>query len=599
MSKKNTKLRQENPSNFNLLPIAFIISVVPLIVFMKVTKLSAVEIQNWLGGDTHTDFFNYYKSQWLIVGTVLALVFFLVYSLIKKFEIKKSFLYIPTLIYAVLIILSTVASKNPQIALKGFIARYEGMLAWLCYLALMLVIYNLVKTESQIRFLLWAFLLSAAVLGIIGLFQFFNMDMFRTDFGKRLILPKIYHQYAAEVSFRFEETYVYSTLSNPNYIGSYMALAIPMAFAAFLYFKKLYLKIGSALLIIVLTVGLFGSRSRAGLVGLAVSIFIAIVLFRKVIFKRKLLALSGIIGLLVIFFGINFALNGLLTDRIFSEFTQLSDTETQFFDLQDITFEDNTASVISSTGKLTIENKDDALYFYDTEGKELKPNMKQAEDSTAISFAEPLYKDYNLTVRGNVVTVNQRGVEFQLIWMDGSFALVGINKEIINEVKKAEAIGFVGQERLGSARGYIWSRIFPMLKKTIFIGHGPDVFSIEFPQNDYIGKIRAYGTPQMIVDKPHNMYLQIAVNTGVLSLLAVLVLWGFYIVQSIKLYIKNIEKSYISITGACIFMAICAYLAAGLANDSAVGIAPIFWVLLGLGFVCNEILKKQRNNVQK
>ena len=346
-------------------------------------------------------------------------------------------------------------------------------------------------------------------------------------------------------------------------------------------------------MIAVLSVGLFGSRSRAGLVGLAVCIFIGIVLFRKIIFKRKLVAFSSIIGILVIFFGINFALNGTLTSRIISEFKQLTSSEAQFFDLQDISFKDRTATIVSSTETLLIENRDNDLYFYDTEGKELKPNMKQAEDSTTISFSEPLYKDYNLTVRGNVVAVKQKGVEFQLIWADKKFSLVGINKEIVGNIEKAESIGFVGQERLGSARGYIWSRIFPMLKKTIFIGHGPDVFSIEFPQNDYIGKIRAYGTPQMIVDKPHNMFLQIAVNTGVLSLLAVLVLWGFYIVQSLKLYFKNIDKSFVSITGSSIFMAICAYLAAGLFNDSTVGVASVFWVLLGLGFLCNGLNKKQ------
>ena len=46
-------------------------------------------------------------------------------------------------------------------------------------------------------------------------------------------------------------------------------------------------------------------------------------------------------------------------------------------------------------------------------------------------------------------------------------------------------------------------------------------------------------------------------------------------------------------------MAICAYLTAGLFNDSTVGIASIFWVLLGLGFVCNEINKRNQINIHK
>jgi len=594
MSKKSKKLNQENPSNISLLPVAFIISIVPLIVFMKVIPLSDVEAQNWLGENTYLDFFNYYKSQWLIIGTVFALMFFFAYSIIRKFNIEKSFIYIPTAIYAVLIILSTVASKNIRIALTGFVDHYEGMIVLLCYLALMMIVYNLVKTESQITFLLTAFLLSAAVLGIIGFLEFANMDILKTDIGKYLILPKKYHHLAKDISPGFDNTYVNSTLSNPNYIGSYTAIAIPLALAAFLYLKKPYQKIGSALLFGILAVVLFGSRSRAGLVGLLVCIFIGIVLYRKVIFKRKLLVLSIVIGLSALFFGVDYALNGLFTSRIVSEFKQLTSEEIEFFDLQDIRFNDNTAAIVSSTETLNIENRDNYLFFYDTEGNRLIPDMEQTEDSTLITFSEPLYKDYSLIIKGGVVTIKQKEVEFNIIWSDNKFSFLGMDNEYIDNIEKAESIGFYGKERLGSARGYIWSRVIPMLKKTIFIGHGPDVFPLEFPQDDYIGKIRAYGTAYVIVDKPHNMYLQIAVNTGLLSLLAVLILFGTYIIQSLKLYIKNIEESFVSITGACIFMAICAYLTVGLFNDSTVGTSPVFWVFLGLGFACNKILKMQR-----
>ena len=93
--KYNAGLKYENPSLFYLLPIAFIISVVPLIVYMKVVELTPIEIKNWYGEQYYTDFFSYYKSQWLIAGTVFAVFFFIVYSLVHKFQVKKSFAYIP------------------------------------------------------------------------------------------------------------------------------------------------------------------------------------------------------------------------------------------------------------------------------------------------------------------------------------------------------------------------------------------------------------------------------------------------------------------------------------------------------------------------
>jgi len=595
MSKsKSNKLKAENPGNSVLLPIAIILSVIPLIVFSKIIKLSEIELKNWTGGQTYADFFSYYKSQWLMICTVLAIVFFFAYFIIKGLKIEKSFLYIPTAVYAGLIILSAVTSKYPEIALKGFAGRYEGMWVLLCYLALMLVVFNLVKSENQIRFLLGALLISAAIICLIGLFQFMGLDLFRSDFGKQLILPQQYQKYKDSLNFRFEDTYIYSTLQNPNYVGSYTALLIPVALAFIAFSKKIYIKIGGAVLTGLLLVNLFGSRSRAGLVGLLVTVIFAIVLFRKAIFKRKLLVSAVVLSMLVLFFGADYALNGILTKRIVSEFSILSSDEVQFFDLQDIIFKDNTVSVVSSTETLTIEKRDDSLYFTDTEDQYLDPVIKEEEDIINVSFTDPAYKNYYITIEGNTITVNQKEVTFQLKLEEDGFKFIGSNGELIDNIIKPESLGFSGKERLGSARGYIWSRSFPLLKNSILFGYGPDTFVIEFPQYDYIGKIRAYGTPQMIVDKPHNMFLQIAMNTGVLSLLSALVLFGFYIIQSLKLYMKSINnKSMTAISGVGIFLGICGYLCSAFFNDSVVAIAPVFWILLGLGFACNGLYKKQ------
>jgi hypothetical protein len=396
------------------------------------------------------------------------------------------------------------------------------------------------------------------------------------------------------VNFRFEDTYVYSTLQNPNYVGSYTALLIPVAFAFMAFSKKIYFKTGGAVLAGLLLLNLFGSRSRAGLVGLGVTVVLAVILFRKTIFKRKLLVSAIVAGMLVLFFGADYALKGTLVKRVVSEFSILLSDEVEFFDLQDITFNDNKVSIISSTETLTIENRDNLLFFTDTEGKKLEPVMKEADGKTNISFADSAYKDYSITIKGNTVTVNQQGVSFQLKGETDGFKFKGDKGELIDNIIKPASLGFSGKERLGSARGYIWSRILPLLKKALFFGYGPDTFIIEFPQYDYIGKIRAYGIPHMIVDKPHNMFLQIAMGTGVLSLLSVLVLFGFYIIQSLKLYLKNIDnKSLTAVAGAGIFLGICGYLGAAFFNDSIVAIAPVFWVLLGLGFVCNGFYKKQ------
>ena len=158
------------------------------------------------------------------------------------------------------------------------------------------------------------------------------------------------------------------------------------------------------------------------------------------------------------------------------------------------------------------------------------------------------------------------------------------------KIEEVESFGFKGWEHFANCRGYVWSRSIPLLKKTLLIGFGPDNFVVKFPNHDYLGKLRFL--PQgikLLFDKPHNLYLQIALNTGVLSLLAVLILVGVYLYDSAILYRQHPPYGFAPTAGLGIAMAVVAYMVAGIFNDSMVGVAPVFWSLLGLGIAANRI----------
>jgi len=587
---------EEKPSNLYILPIAFVIAVVPLIVFMKVDKLSAVEIKNFYGEETYSDFFSFYKSQWLTIGTIFAVFFYFARGLVKKLDIRKSFIYIPTFSYAGLIILSTLFSENKDIAVNGFVARYEGMISLLCYLALLMITFNLIQSEFQIRFLFGALLVSATIIGLIGVFQFAGYDLLQTSFGKRLIFPKAFHEVTESMKFRFDKYTVYSTFSNPNYVGSYVALVLPIAFLGIICSKRIYFKVGASLLTVVLAVMLLGSRSRAGMVGVAVVIVLAAIVFRKYLFKRKLLVAAVIVGVPILFFSMNYVLKGALINRILMEFTQTDETH---YNLQDIVFEERKVSIKSSTETLVIKlSEDSRLYFYNDEDAALNYDLTDMEDGGKhIVFTDAPYENYTLTLKGDILFIANRDSQIILRAESDSFKFIGNHGQEVDTIHKPDTMGFAGKERLGSARGYIWSRSLPLIKNAPLLGYGPDNFVAAFPQDDYIGKIRAYGTAYMIVDKPHNILLQVVINTGIPALLAFLALIGFYIIQSIKIYFKSVEGSFLSLTGTTVFLSVCGYLVSGMFNDSVVAIAPIFWVLLGLGFACNSIMRSQQRSV--
>jgi len=157
----------------------------------------------------------------------------------------------------------------------------------------------------------------------------------------------------------------------------------------------------------------------------------------------------------------------------------------------------------------------------------------------------------------------------------------------------AEAIGFEGKERIGSARGYIWSRTIPLLRKCFITGYGPDTFAFVFPQNDYLAKYYAhFENFNITMDKPHNLYLQIFFSSGLIALIAFLAICVFYLVDCFRLY--ALKKTYRSeqCFGISVMLAVVGYLAAGVFNDSVVSVAPVFWILLGTGAALNTINRR-------
>ena len=89
------------------------------------------------------------------------------------------------------------------------------------------------------------------------------------------------------------------------------------------------------------------------------------------------------------------------------------------------------------------------------------------------------------------------------------------------------------------------------------------------------------------------MYLQIGVQTGLISLAAFLLFYLMYAFQSIRLYIRGRFDSFAAQAGVGIFIGTVGYMLCGISNDSMLVVSPVFWTLLGLGFAANAMVKKQ------
>ena len=566
-------------------------AVVPLIVLLKVVPPHEATLIFTNGGENF-DFFSYYKMYWLMIFTGFGVLMFLYRRFLQQdIELRKSNIYYPMIAYGALVLLSTLFATYREISLQGFVDRYENMYVLLAYMVLVFLGYNLIDNEKQVKLVLTALGGSSLVMFALGLTQFRGNDFLMTDLGKKLILPAQYEHIAENLRFTFASSQsIYGTLYNINYVGVYMSMIFVLATTLFLLLKEYRYKIFFGLVSVTSFLALLGSRSRAGMFSMALFGILLIIFFRRLLLRnwKSFLVIALAIG--AVFIGVNQSRDGLIIDRIKAGFESLKTVHEA--DFKDIVIEEETAEIIFNdysmklmfTGEsFALMDGDDNLIETTAEGNVIKPTN---EPFSAHTFEIKVHEGN--PVLDTTISTNRGRRNLKFVMDDGAMKVIGYGGEYIADIS-APYVGFEGRERLASSRGYIWSRTIPMLKETVFVGHGADTYALHFPNNDYVGKFLGFTGTNTIVDKPHSMYLQSAVNTGVVSVLALLVLFGMYLVQSFRAYFfKRDYHDFIDTAGLGIFMAVMIYLFTGISNDSIVSVAPVFWTLLGIGFILNK-----------
>lgn len=596
---KVTKKRKNSDKGIiYLLPIIFIIVIVPLITYGKVISLPSEEADFWRGGITHFDFSSYYKAIYLVFATFIAFVIFWALHLNDRISLQKeNKYYIHIIIYSIFAVLSSILSQNIHVALFGFIELYQGIFVLLSYMALTFLLINYTYNERNIKIFAYSFTVLMIIEGLLGFGEYFGLDFFQSSLGRWLITPK--NLQGISLRFTSGKYTIYGTMYNSNFIGSFGAMMLPLSLALYLFTddKKKNALFGTTSLL-VFSVWL-GCNSRAGYLGVISAFVIGVIVFRKVIrekYKKLLTLLAGFIVIAIIF-------NTVSGGKVFNQFSRLSPVvEAEKIEnvqiQQDVRFEevsvrDNTFTIKTNKETLVGSVENYKLDFMDEKRSKLETKI---DDEGNIIFDDERYSEYTFFVSDeNPAQINATlyGRNWDLyITEEQNVKVISLNDKLTEPVKAPRIAFFDGMETFASNRGYIWSRTIPMLKDTILIGYGPDNYIMMFPHEDYVGRFNVGNAGMdVIVDKPHNLYLQTAVNTGVLSLMSLLFLWGTYLIDSLKIYLRGNINSFIEYTGTSIFLSITAYLAAGMFNDSIVAVAPLFWILLGIGIGINRLVK--------
>jgi hypothetical protein len=548
---------------------------------------------------------------WIIIACV-----YIIFCLIYLYFVEEQKLHwikqlIPIAVYCGISLISAIASEYSSFSFSGIFEQFESVWVLMGYGLMVYYAFHIMHSESAVKQTMNWFLIGIGIMSAIGLSQVFKHDFFRTSLGQKLITPSTYT--GGDLTFNFELGRPYMTLYNPNYVGFYAAMTIPVMLTLLMAVKKIWYKVVCGILTASMILILFASQSRAGIVALVVSLFVMLLCMRSFFLKHWQIGLGGIVVVILAFILINAMNQNVLLTRLQSMFT----SEQEYYALKEIQTNDDNVTVVyqsaqqnqDENGKLT---KKDSLVFTVTQD-ESGNDCFDLKDGTGASVAYSLSEDgVNYAIsdarfpftfcsvrddsfNGFSVSIDGNAWYLSNLMKDGdsTYYCRGGSGAMMKLAKITESVSYLDKHyKLANMRGYIWDRTIPLLKKYFFLGSGPDTFIIAFPNNDLVGLYNS-GHVNEIITKPHCMYLQVGVQTGVLSLIALLVFFGWYLIDSFRLYWRCNYSQYLPFVGVGIFAAVIGYLILCLTNDSCVALSPIFYTLLGIGLGINHKIRTE------
>lgn len=603
--------------NIILFPIFVIVAIIPLIVRYKEYNPNLQDFSWFSNVTTWSDFFLYYK-QLIFVGIIwiafLILIFkFFISKVINNSNILKvngkykfTIALVPVLIYGAMAIMSTIFSEYSYYSYNGIFEQFETIFVLIGYCFIIFYCFIFINSIQDIKCVTRYLTFGVTIMVILGLGQCFKLDFFRSTLGNKLILPQ-----GGVVNFIFPLGQAYLSLYNPNYVGLYVALIAPIFLTLCILNENKAFKIFYYFIFISLLLCIVSSQARNGFVAFCCSLVLLFIFLRK----RLIAKLRYTIMLTILSLAILISYSLYINNGFFIRLQNSLEVQEVTNLLSEIITDKNYIEITYDENKLYLQSEinENVMNFY--------PYVVYSEDVTNnTKFEDAIKLDTYLDVEQNMVYISDdRFKTFQITpvncgecygynviidnhsWVFSNFR--GDNEYYFynsygkwDKMEKVETAIFSREyESLGSYRGYIWSRTIPLLKDYIFLGSGADTFAIVFPQNDYVGM---YNTifENSLITKPHNLYLQIGVQTGVISLIAFLVFYGIYFFTSIKLYIKSNFDNYAEKVGIGIFLGSIGYMVSAIFNDSTVTVSPIYWTLMGIGLAINYYVK---NNLSK
>ena len=480
-----------------------------------------------------SNFFTYYKLVWVLLISII-LVLLLIYRMYKyKQKLELNFVLVGIGLIIIASIISFILDPIKEVTIWGLYSRTNGLLAYISLFLLIYLISNLKIRSKHLVFLVHSINIASIVLVIIGIFQFFGIDMMNSLWFKQMYTPSEYKHLIDNINisqsiFRGTEYYWSSSiLGQFNYFGAFCSIIFPLITAFALHEDNLIRKI----LLILGSIMLFTGTMLAQSIGSIIAMFVVILLIPIFLVNKH-----NYKSFLLIFVGytiISAIINRLTNWRAFLEIYKI------------------VIQVLSSKLIVLVVLM---LIIY----------------ILLFIFRKKISKHRYILV-----------------------SILIILAILICTIGYIYVLNNVVEENMGmlTNRGYIWHYSNELIKENSIFGYGPDNLYYNFPQeNPHKSEYMA----NELIDKPHNMYLQVMLDTGIFGLIGFMTLLIGLLLKSNKAV--DLEKDiYKNTYFKALMLVISAYMIQGIVNDNHMTIQPTVYLLMGIGAsLANQTLNKAK-----
>lgn len=524
------------------------------------------------------DLFSISKSRVLAFFLLLAGLYLAYMVLKKRLHIPMNPMLLLPVVFMAIIGLTTLTSKYSEIVPIGFSERYEGAQVYVYYCMLIVLSGILLQNREDVYAVMRGIGIGSIPVTVIAFLQ--TMDIFPITstrlepfmFGLNNPVSQgaIAKYLETHRTFRQGFDFASTTLYNPNYYGVYSAVVLFVALGLFTMSKSRKGKLFSGVLVIVNFTGLLFSGSKAGFY-MVLFFYILSCLLSLVEKSRKNLLHYGVLAgvMLIAFVGINTYSGGRVANRFFNVPTKsLTVNEEEGVDqsgfllLQSIDIGEDSTILSNGQDNVVIKNTDQGL---------------------VLANEEELIGDWQYEYIDDVMKLSIQGHRaFLLALDDGRVSVIG-PKGIVDVVPEPQPMLMNGY--FLSSRGYIWSKVLPMIRERLWLGHGADTLAIYHPADDVINAFNYTSSTTSIAVNPHSLYLLLTFNFGLVGLFVFLIMVGVPLVRLLTQYIKNPKKRlYIR----SIATPLVVFLALGLSNDTIIVTGVILYLLIGVVYTRTE-----------